>query len=146
MSQNAGQTILSFKERIAKAKQEAEEKAKQLANPSASSEFSASAFDKSEFGSDKTIYFHSSIDAFHFLVCPGKKAFFKDHFFITEDPVEIETVRRDYVSKKSGHVRVTEVTAYAYQAARMIQPEILPLPLQDESLTLTQQEDKLDNS
>jgi len=144
MSESNGKTTLSFSERVARAKLEAEAKAKQPAEASASS---AELIESSRIASsdDKTVYFHSSIASFRFLVGPGRKADFKDYFFITNNPVEIETVRRDFVKKLSGHVKVTEVSPYFYQAARMIQPEILPLPDQKD-LTLEQQEQKLDNS
>jgi hypothetical protein len=139
MSEDNGKPSLSFAERLAKAKQETDAKAKQPAAVSVSSA-------ESKINNKPFVYFHSSIAGFRFIVGPGKKANFKDHFFITDDSDEIAVVRKDFVSKTSGHVRVTEVSEYFYQAARMIQPEILPIPLQQEDQTLQQQEQKLDNS
>jgi len=141
MAQENGRTNLSFAERLAKAKREAEDKAKQQAESSVSS---AKPIQK-EPSANIHIYFHSSVDTFRFIVAPGHKANFKNHFYVTNDPIEIATIRKDFIGKISGHVRVEEVSEYFYQAARMIQPEILPLPTQEE-LTLEQQEQKLDNT
>lgn len=144
MVQENGKITLSFSERVAKAKQEAEDKAKQQAESSVSSAKFPEPKQSNQLSN--IIYFYSSIDSFRFIIAPGRKDNFKNHFYVTDDPVAIETIRKDFVSKISGHVHVTEVSEYFYQASRMIQPDILPLPAQTEELSLAQQEKKLDNS
>lgn len=122
----------AFKARLEAAAKAAADK--KLANKPPQDPFAAQVaqrertLDKPLVRNDKTVYFHSSHKAFTFLDNKDQKARFEDYFFITHNPDLIEHIRKEFVNKKGGSLKVREVNHFFYEQAHTIQPQFMPLP------------------
>lgn len=75
-----------------------------------------------------TAYFHSSHATLTILDQNDQKAFFKNHFLVTDNKDFATHIRANYAKKKTGSIVIREVNYFFYDQSRIIQPQFEPLP------------------